>query len=78
MCTCHFLSHRGQESLRVEEPGHPEDVWPAVEHPREELGVSVKEVSEPEAKGGRLPRDLDTTTTCVTLVANTLLIRHGI
>ena len=56
--TRHFLSHGRQESLRVEEARHPEYVRPTLEDPREELGVPIEQVREPETERRGLPRDL--------------------
>ena len=36
-----YLSHGSQETLRVEEPGHPEHVWSTVKAPAPELRVSL-------------------------------------
>ena len=49
---CHLLPHSRQESLRIEEPSHPEDMWPTMEDPREKLTVAFDKLSEPEAESG--------------------------
>ena len=53
-----LLSHRGQESLRIEEARHHETDRSSFEHPRVELGVSVNQIGEPESECQRLPGDL--------------------
>jgi len=55
-----LLPHGRQESLWVEEPGHPEDIGATLKQPAVELGVAVKKVREPEAECGRLPGYLKT------------------
>ena len=58
MCTRYFLSHGSQETLRVEESGHPENFWTSVENPVMELLVAFDQFGEPEPNSGRLPRNL--------------------
>lgn len=53
-----LLSHRGKETLRVEESCHPKHTGPAIKNPVGELVISLQELCEPETNGGRLPRDL--------------------
>ena len=48
----HFLPHGRQESLRVEETCHPEDVGTSSEEPLGELSVPVHQFCEPEAQSG--------------------------
>ena len=55
---CVYLSHCGEESLRVEEAGHPEAGWTPVEAPAVELVVPLNQLSEPESQRARVPRDL--------------------
>jgi len=57
--TC--LSHGRQETLSVEEAGHPESVRTTIETPRVELRVPLDELGEPESEGARFPRDLHVT-----------------
>lgn len=47
-----LLSHGSQETLRVEESGHPERSGSSLKQPGGELLVSVQEVGEPEPEGG--------------------------
>ena len=44
----HLLSHRRQETLRVEEARHPEGLRAALEAPGSELSVTVLQLREPE------------------------------
>lgn len=53
-----LLPHGSQEALWIEEAGHPEDVRSTLKTPGVELGIPLDQVSEPETKGRRLPRDL--------------------
>lgn len=53
------LSHGCQEALRIEKAGHPEYHGTAFETPGVKLGIAFKQLGEPEAKTGRIPRNLD-------------------
>ena len=53
-----YLSHSCQESLGIEEPGHPERVGTPFKTPGWELSVPVYQLSEPETKGTGIPGDL--------------------
>lgn len=54
----HFLFHRRQEPLRVEETGHPKVRRFLSEHPRADLSVTQKQFVKPKAYCRRRPRDL--------------------
>ena len=45
-----FLLHGSQETLSVEETGQPEGWWSLLEHPVEELEVSVQKSSDPSGQ----------------------------
>ena len=49
------LSHGCEESLSVEESGHPECDGSSIEAPGVELAVSVNQLGEPEPKGTGIP-----------------------
>ena len=53
------LSHGGEESLGVEEAGHPERVGSPIKAPRVELSVAVNQLREPETQRARVPGDLN-------------------
>ena len=43
-----FLSHSGEEALRIKETCHPEHIRATAENPGGELGISFQELREPE------------------------------
>ena len=49
------LSHGSQESLRVEESRHPEDVGATAKTPGVELTVAVNQLGEPESQCAGVP-----------------------
>ena len=56
--SCDLLPHSGEESLRVEEACHPENVRPTFKKPAVQLRVAVEKIREPESESCRLPRNL--------------------
>ena len=61
--SCDLLTHGCQETLRVEESGHPEHARPSLEQPACELTVPIKKIRKPEPDCSWLPRDLPTSKT---------------
>ena len=53
-----YLSHSGEESLRIEEACHPEHIKSSFKTPIPKLTVSFQKFGVPESKRGRLPWDL--------------------
>lgn len=53
-----YLSHGREETLSVEEAGHPERVRPSIEAPGVELSIPVNQLSKPETKRARVPGNL--------------------
>ena len=53
-----YLSHSGEESLRIEEACHPEHIRSSFKTPIPKLTVSFQKFGVPESKRGRLPWDL--------------------
>ena len=49
------LSHGCEESLSIEESGHPECDGSSIEAPGVELAVPVNQLGEPEPKGTGIP-----------------------
>jgi hypothetical protein len=54
-----YLSHSSEESLRIEESCHPEDLGPVMCAPRAELWVSFQQLRVPETQCCRFPGDLE-------------------